>query len=149
MVKNVQFRPFDYGNFEILAMVTVKKVQFWPFDHGNVEILAMVIVKNFWPWHPDVGQMVKKLWSSYPPPEFLIGDVGQICLSGENFETFKLANETDFQNNHWRVGTLHEGKQPYQGTKLLDNWKAKIAEKLKLVLPLSGFKRFLAMFETA
>ena len=32
------------------------------FGHGHGQKFLTI-----WPWHPDVGQMVKKSWSSYTP----------------------------------------------------------------------------------
>ena len=48
----------------------VEILTIWPWL--NAEILAMVMVKIFdhWPWHPDLDQMVKKVWSPYPPPNY-------------------------------------------------------------------------------
>ena len=70
MVKLTKFDHLTTVILEFWLCSWSKNGHFWPFDHGNFEILAMVMVKNFltiWPWHPDVGQMVKKSWSSYPP----------------------------------------------------------------------------------
>ena len=80
--------PYDHGNFRIMAMVmvnfevtilTTKIVEFW-HGHGQLWIDHMTMeIIELWPWswsifltilttYVDSGQMVKKSWSLYPPP---------------------------------------------------------------------------------
>ena len=69
-----QFWLFDHGNFlnfghghgQKWPFLTIWPRQFWNFCHGHGKKFLTI-----WPWHPDVGQMVKKSWSSYPPPPLI------------------------------------------------------------------------------
>ena len=58
-----QFWNFSYGHGQKWPILTIWPRQFWNFGHGHGQKFLTI-----WPWHPDVGQMVKKSWSSYPPP---------------------------------------------------------------------------------
>ena len=98
-----------------MTILTIENMDFGCGHGQNFGHLTMVILK-FRPWswsktirplHSDVGQMVKKSWSPYPPPHLIYITVG-LYIIGHNYHGHYLHAGGLSVNNYVRENKVRE-----------------------------------------